>query len=72
MLRTSNYSWSGPLHVDLQARSSMCADALEGRWVTGTGVDLSPPSTWLVFGWASWQTREVATADCVALLSYNH
>lgn len=52
----------------------MCADALRGMWVLGTGLNLAPePSrTSLLFGSASRQSREVATAVCVALFNYNH
>lgn len=62
------------MHDDLLASSSMCADALQGMWVMGTGLGLWPetPSTCFLFGWARWQIREVATAVCVALLNYNH
>lgn len=60
--------------TDLLASSSMCAEALQGMWVIGTGLDLGPEpsSTSLLFGWASWQIREVATAVCVTLFNYSH
>lgn len=52
----------------------MCADALQGKWVMGTGFDLwpEPSRTGLLLGWASWQIREVATAVCVALFNWDH
>lgn len=61
-------------YIVLPASSSMCADALQCMWVWRTGLGLAPePSrTGLLFGSASWQIREVATAFCVTLLNYNH
>lgn len=59
--------------IGLLASSSMCADALEGRWITCAYLDLCLDfsRTCLRFGWASWQIREVATAVCMPLLTWN-